>query len=97
VNWATRAHIHIDRAASAWLIRRHVDRDAEFVFVTDPAELAPDTTAFGAGNIQIVEVHNHSFTEQPRLFYLHFWAVDDAVSLAKALRPALDATNLQPA
>jgi hypothetical protein len=33
---------------------------------------------------------------KPRLFYLHFWAVDDAVGLAKALRPALDATDLQP-
>ena len=48
------------------------------------------------GNIQIVELHNHGLTEQPRLFYMHFWAVDDAVALAKALRPALDATNLQP-
>lgn len=49
------------------------------------------------GGIQIVEVHNHSLTEQPRLFYAHFWAVDDAVALARALRPALDATNLKPA
>jgi hypothetical protein len=48
------------------------------------------------GNIQIVELHNHGLTEQPRLFYMHFWAVDDAVALAKALRPALEATSLQP-
>jgi Domain of Unknown Function (DUF1259) len=48
-----------------------------------------------AGNIRIVELHNHGLTEQPRLFYMHYWAVDDAVTLAKALRPALDATNLQ--
>jgi hypothetical protein len=40
-------------------------------------------------------LHNHGLTEQSRLFYLHCWAVDDAVTLAKALRPALDATNLQ--
>jgi Domain of Unknown Function (DUF1259) len=31
------------------------------------------------------------------LFYTHFWAVDDGVRLARALRPALDATNLAPA
>ncbi|WP_372498190.1 chromate resistance protein ChrB domain-containing protein [Streptomyces marispadix] len=37
MKWATRARIHIDRAACAWLIRRHLDQDAEFVFVTDPA------------------------------------------------------------
>jgi hypothetical protein len=43
-----------------------------------------------------VEVHNHSLTDHPRLFYAHFWAVDNAVTLAKALCPALDATNLKP-
>lgn len=46
MKWATRAAIHIDRAACAWLIRRHVDPDAEFVFVTDPAEVPVDATPF---------------------------------------------------
>lgn len=64
--------------------------------MTDP-EVQKVIQALRAGNIQIVELHNHGLTEQPRLFYLHFWSVDDAVTLAKALRPALDATNLQPA
>jgi hypothetical protein len=37
MKWATRANIHIDRAASAWLIRRHIDPNAaEFVFLDDP-------------------------------------------------------------
>jgi hypothetical protein len=62
--------------------------------LTDP-EVQKVIQALRAGNIQIVELHNHGLTEQPRLFYMHFWAVDDAVALAKALRPALDATNLQ--
>jgi hypothetical protein len=53
--------------------------------------------AIRAGNIALVTVHNHSMTDEPRLFYLHYWAVDDAVMLAKAMRAALDATNLQPA
>lgn len=53
--------------------------------------------ALRAGNISLVTVHNHSLTDEPRLFYLHYWAVDDAVTLAKAMRAALDATNLQPA
>lgn len=64
--------------------------------LTDP-EVQKVIQALRAGNIQIVQLHNHGLTEQPRLFYLHFWAVDDAVALAKALRPAMDATNLQPA
>lgn len=63
--------------------------------LTDP-EVQKVIQALRAGNIAIVELHNHGLTEQPRLFYMHYWAVDDAVALAKALRPALDATNLQP-
>jgi hypothetical protein len=46
VNWATRAGCHVDRAACAWLIRRFIDPDAEFVFVGDPDEVPPDATAF---------------------------------------------------
>jgi Domain of Unknown Function (DUF1259) len=51
--------------------------------------------ALRRGGINIVEVHNHGLAEQPRLFYMHFWAANDAVALARALRPALDATNLK--
>jgi hypothetical protein len=36
MRWATRSGVHVDRAASAWLIRRHIDPDAIFVFVDDP-------------------------------------------------------------
>ncbi|MFE0256210.1 chromate resistance protein ChrB domain-containing protein [Streptomyces sp. NPDC059010] len=46
MKWATRAGIHIDRAACAWLIRRFIDPDATFVFVTDPAQVPDDATAF---------------------------------------------------
>jgi hypothetical protein len=46
MRWATRAGVHIDRAASAWLIRRDVDPEAEFVFVADPDEVPSDATPF---------------------------------------------------
>ena len=46
MRWATRAGVHIDRAACAWLIRRFLDPEAEFVFVTDLADVPPDATAF---------------------------------------------------
>ena len=52
MRWATRAGAHIDRAACAWLIRRFIDPDAEFVFVADPEDVPADATAFdmrGAG------------------------------------------------
>ncbi|GAB3975218.1 hypothetical protein GCM10029978_058790 [Actinoallomurus acanthiterrae] len=53
--------------------------------------------ALRKGGIEIVELHNHSLDEQPRLFYMHFWATGDGVTLAQELRPALDATNLKAA
>ena len=46
MKWATRARVHVDRAACAWLIRRFIDPDPEFVFITDPSELPPDATPF---------------------------------------------------
>ncbi|MFG6193540.1 chromate resistance protein ChrB domain-containing protein [Nonomuraea sp. JJY05] len=53
MKWATRAGVHIDRAACAWLIRRHVDADAEFVFVSDPSEVPVDATAFDMRGVRL--------------------------------------------
>ena len=46
MRWATRRHCHIDRAACAWLIRRYIDQEPEFVFVDDPDDVPEDATAF---------------------------------------------------
>jgi hypothetical protein len=43
--------------------------------------------------VQAVALHSHALADVPRLFYMHFWANDDAVKLAKTLRRALDETN----
>lgn len=59
-------------------------------------QVHPVIAALRRGGIAIVELHNHGLTEQPRLFYLHFWAVNDAVALFTAMRAALDATHLTP-
>jgi hypothetical protein len=40
-------------------------------------------------------MHNHMLLEQPHLYFMHFWANDDAVKLAHGLRVALDVTNSQ--
>lgn len=66
-------------------------------FALTESEVQPVMQALRKGGIDIVELHSHSLTEQPRLFYLHFWAVNDATALAKALRPALDANDLKSA
>jgi hypothetical protein len=60
-------------------------------------EVQPVIQALRAGGIEIVEVHNHSLDDQPRVFYLHFWANDDAAELAQALGSAVRAHNVSPA
>ena len=46
MKWATRAGIHVDRAASAWLISTYVDPDAQFVYVDDVDDVPSDATPF---------------------------------------------------
>jgi hypothetical protein len=45
--------------------------------------------------IDVTAIHNHGLRDTPRLFYMHFWATDDATTLAQGLRAALDQTNSQ--
>jgi hypothetical protein len=56
MRWATRRNCHIDRAACAWLIRRFIDSEAEFVFVDDPDDVPADATPF---DIRGVELSHH--------------------------------------
>jgi hypothetical protein len=53
MKWATRSHCHIDRVACAWLIRRFVDPDAEFVFVEDPVDVPADATPFDMRGVEL--------------------------------------------
>lgn len=62
-------------------------------FVLIAKEVNPVIKALRAGGITVTALHNHMLDEQPRLFFMHFWANDDAVKLAKTLRAALDQTN----
>lgn len=52
MRWATRQGVHIDRAACAWLIRRFIDPEPEFVFVADPAEVPDDATPFDMSGVE---------------------------------------------
>jgi hypothetical protein len=62
----------------------------DFVLTND--EVNPVIRALRGNGIDVTAVHSHMLVEQPRLFFLHFWAVDDAMKLAKGLRVALDKT-----
>jgi len=55
-------------------------------------EVNPVIKALRENGIDVTAIHSHMLAEQPRLFFLHFWANDDAIKLAKGLRAALDKT-----
>ena len=61
-------------------------------FVMRAEEVNAVIRALQAHGINPTALHSHMLDESPRLFFMHFWANDDAVSLAKGLRAALDHT-----
>jgi hypothetical protein len=61
-------------------------------FVLTGDEVNPVIKALRGNGIEVTAVHSHMLTEQPRLFFMHFWANDEALKLAKGLRAALDRT-----
>ena len=62
----------------------------DFVLTAD--EVNPVIKALRANSIEVTAVHSHMLTEQPRLYFLHFWANDDSLKLARGVRAALDKT-----
>jgi len=63
-------------------------------FVLTAAEVNPVLRTLRENGIEVTAVHNHMLDDQPRLFFMHFWANDDAAKLAKGLRAALDKVNV---
>jgi hypothetical protein len=61
-------------------------------FVVTGDEVNPMIKALRANGIEVTALHSHMLTEQPRVFFMHFWANDDALKLAKGIRAALDKT-----
>ena len=59
------------------------------------AEVNPVIRILRSGGIAVTAIHSHMLEETPRLFFLHFWANDDAKKLAATLRTALDAINVK--
>jgi uncharacterized protein DUF1259 len=61
-------------------------------FVLTGSEVNPVIRALRSNGIEVTAVHSHMLEEQPRLFFLHFWANDNAEKLARGLRAAIDKT-----
>ena len=62
----------------------------DFVLTND--EVNPVIMALKTHGIEVTALHSHMLDETPRLFFMHFWANDDAIKLATGLRAALDKT-----
>jgi len=64
-------------------------------FVLIDKEVNAVARALQQNGIDVTALHNHALMDTPRLFYMHFWAPDDAAKLARGLKAALDLTNSQ--
>jgi Domain of Unknown Function (DUF1259). len=64
-------------------------------FVLTGDEVNPVTETLRQGGIAVTALHSHMLTEEPRLFFMHFWANDDGVKLAQTLRAALAHMKVQ--
>jgi hypothetical protein len=62
-------------------------------FVLLPNEVNQVISALRESGIQVTALHSHMLNDEPHLFFMHFWANDDAVKLARGLKAALDKTN----
>ena len=61
-------------------------------FLVTGNEVNPLIQALRQGDIEVTAIHSHMLDEQPRMFFIHFWANDDALKLARGVRAALDKT-----
>jgi len=64
----------------------------DFVLLAD--EVNPVVKALTENGIVVTALHNHMLYDEPRLFMMHFWAVDDPGKLAEGLKAALQKTNI---
>jgi biotin operon repressor len=63
-------------------------------FVLTAAEVTPVMRTLRENGIDVTALHNHMLDDQPRVFFMHFWANDDTAKLARGLRAALDKVNV---
>ncbi|MFL6817329.1 MAG: DUF1259 domain-containing protein [Bradyrhizobium sp.] len=61
-------------------------------FLVTGNEVNPLIRSLRSANIEVTAIHSHMLDEQPRMFFVHFWANDDALALARGVRSALDKT-----
>lgn len=66
-------------------------------FVMTDVEVNRVIRTLQQSHIQPTAIHSHMLGESPKLYFMHFWASDDALSLARGVAAALNQMNVQPA
>jgi hypothetical protein len=66
-------------------------------FVLLASEVNPVIRALRANGIAVMALHSHMLADSPHFFFMHYWANDDAVKVARGVRAALDKMNVKPA
>jgi hypothetical protein len=64
-------------------------------FVLLGGEVNPVLKTLRENGIEVTALHSHMIDDSPHLFFMHFWANDDAQKLARGLRAALDRANVK--
>ncbi len=95
MKWATRRGIHVDRAASAWLIATHVDSEASFVYVESIDDVPADATPFDMRSCELSHVGDDvTFETILRRYELHdpvLWRIAEIVHQADVEDDKFDA------
>jgi hypothetical protein len=65
----------------------------DFVLTAD--EVNPVISALAEHGIQVTALHSHLLTEQPRLFFMHFWGLGSTASIAQGIKAGLDKVHVK--
>ncbi|MEW9095396.1 MAG: DUF1259 domain-containing protein [Clostridiaceae bacterium] len=78
----------ISHAINFQSVGQNVATTGDFVLLAD--EVNPAISILKKNNVTVTAIHNHMLTEVPRLFFMHFWAVDKPKRIAHTLKSVLD-------
>ncbi len=83
-------------ALGGWLAFEKMEEQGMVMgdLVLTEGEVNPVMTKLAAGGIEVTALHNHMLGDQLRLYFMHFWANDDAKKLAEGLKAALAQINI---
>jgi hypothetical protein len=58
-----------------------------------PGEVEPVVRALDENGLHVTALHNHMIEDQPRMYWVHWYATGDAATLAKGVAAALSHMN----